>query len=406
MSNLPALDSLQDAARNSEAVASPQIHVMWLGLRGFPGVQGGVETHAQALCRRLAARGFRVTALVRARYQPCDYPDGWNGVRLVKLWCPKARSLETFVHTLLGVLYAGIVSRPDILHIHAIGPGLFVPMARLMGLRVVATHHGPDYDRQKWGRFAKRVLRFGEWAAMKGATRRIVISKVIQQLVQGKYGEAATLIPNGIERVEHPSTAGALSQFQLQRGRYILLVSRLVPEKRHLDLLEAFVAARLDGWKLALVGDADHGDAYVDQVRRVVAATPGAVATGFQTGLALHELYAHAGLFVLPSSHEGHPIALLEALSYGVAAIASDIPANLEVGLPANCYFELGNIDSLAQRLIEFAGGASGDGSARASRSRWAAEQFSWDKVADATASVYRDALPSAVAKDSERDGH
>ena len=71
--------------------------------------------------------------------------------------------------------------------------------------------------------------------------------------------------------------------------------------------------------------------------------------TGVQTGLALQELYAYAGAFVLPSSHEGLPIALMEALSYGIPTIASDIPANLEIDLDRRCYFRMGDVEALAR---------------------------------------------------------
>src|SRR5260221_4349777 len=118
-----------------------------------------------------------------------------------------------------------------------------------------------------------------------------------------------------------------LRQLIRTKDKYVLLVSRLVREKRHLDLIEAFRRADLDDWKLVIVGAADHADAYAREVVSVAERTERVVTTGFQSGVALHGLYANAGLFVLPSSHEGLPIAILEALSFGVPVVASDIPA-------------------------------------------------------------------------------
>lgn len=370
------------------------MRVAFLGLRGFPEVQGGVETHAEHLCPLLVELGCEVDVIVRSPYQPVSIGDEWKGIRFHRLWAPRSKGLEAILHTWLGVLYAGFVRRPDVLHVQAIGPALMVPLARLLGLRVVVTHHGPDYDRQKWGYFARLILRLGERFGMRWANERIVISEVIRSLVRRKHGRDSTLIPNGVVLPEMPNTSGALAAFGLEPGKYVLLVSRLVPEKRHLDLIAAFRQAALPGWKLAIVGASDHPDAYVRKVLDTAAATPGTVCAGLQTGLALGELYAHAGIFVLPSSHEGLPIAMLEALSYGLPVVASDIPANLEVGLSAEHYFPLGDVRALAARLKQFAGRAL-TAEARESRRAWVSERFNWRDIARRTLDVYHAVVPA-----------
>jgi glycosyltransferase involved in cell wall biosynthesis len=168
-----------------------------------------------------------------------------------------------------------------------------------------------------------------------------------------------------------------------------LTVSRLVPEKRHRDLITAYAKAELRGWKLVFVGACDHADPYAAEVTKLIGATPGAVFAGFQTGLALRELYAHAGVFVLPSSHEGLPIALLEALSYGLPVVASDIPAHMEIGLEKTHYFPLGNVVELADRLQSFAL-RRWPMEMRECTRRWVAERYDWRSVTMQTISVYR----------------
>lgn len=371
---------------------SNTLAVVWLGLRGFPEVQGGVETHAQHLCPLLVEEGCEVHVITRTPYQPAEIGEAWKGVRFHNLWAPRSKGLEAIVHTFLGVLYTGMVLRPDVLHIQAVGPALMTPLARVLGLRVVVTHHGPDYDRQKWGRFARQILQWGERLGMRWSNGRIVISEVIRRIVLDKHKRESTLIPNGVVLPELPSTAGHLAPFGLTPGKYIVLVSRLVPEKRHLDLIEAFRRANLADWKLAIVGASDHPDVYTRQVLETSANTPGVVCTGFQRGQGLRELYAHAGLFVLPSSHEGLPIAMLEALSYGLPVVASDIPANLEVGLPAEHYYPLGDVEALAARLSEFAARLL-TSETRESRRAWVSERFDWRDIARRTKKVYQDMI-------------
>src|SRR5690606_12997030 len=135
-----------------EEAGAPDIRVMVLGLRGLVRVEGGIETHARKLYPLLARMGCRGEVLQRSPYYPKSArPRSRHGVRLRYLWSPVRPGLETAVHTFLGVLYAA-VTRPDILHLHAIGPGFLAPLARALGLRVVVTHHAEDYRREKWGR--------------------------------------------------------------------------------------------------------------------------------------------------------------------------------------------------------------------------------------------------------------
>ncbi|HKT75070.1 MAG TPA: glycosyltransferase family 4 protein [Steroidobacteraceae bacterium] len=360
------------------------VRVMVLGVRGIPAVQGGIETHAEQLYERLANLGCEVEVLVRTPFVPSTRRN-FGSVRIRRIWSPTARGYETLVHSLLGVLYAGL-TRPDVLHIHAIGPAIVTPIARLLGLRVVVTNHGPDYDRDKWGPFPKWVLRTGESLGMRFAHARISISRVIEQLIQTKYGRESDLIPNGAVPVNLQRDTREIERFGLTPGRYFVQVSRIVPEKRQLDLIQAFSLARPPGWKLVLVGRGG-SDAYSQKVEAAAKAA-GVVLAGFQRGAALAQLYTHAGAFVLPSSHEGLPIAILEALSYGLPVLASDIPANREIGLNPSTYFPVGDVRTLAERLTAIAN-APQDDAVRDARRRWVIEHYNWGRIAQQTHEVY-----------------
>jgi glycosyltransferase involved in cell wall biosynthesis len=362
--------------------------VVVLGVRGLPNVQGGVETHAEHLYERLSRLGCEVEVLVRSPFVPRTLRR-FGSIRLRRLWSPKTPGFEALTHSLLGVFYAAAL-RPDVLHVHAVGPALVTPIARLLGLRVVVTHHGPDYDRDKWGRFARWILRAGERAGMRHANVRIVISKVIADMVRAKYGVASQLIPNGVPPAALQSSAEHVEKHGAVPGKYFLQVSRIVPEKRQLDLIAAYAAARPTGWKLVLVGGLD-ATPYSKKVQEAAAAA-GVVLTGFQNGVALKQFYTHAGAFVLPSSHEGLPIALLEALSYGLPVLASDIPANLEIALDERCYFPLGDTAALAQRLEAISRATHDDGE-RATRRDFVARNYDWNTVAEQTLLAYRKAL-------------
>ncbi len=380
-------------------MSAQRLHVMMLGLRGFPQVQGGVENHVENLSRELTALGCKVTAVVRSRYQPAGAGNGWNGIVVRRIWSPPTAYLEAVVHTFLGILYAASV-RPDILHIHAIGPALMTPLARALGLRVVVTHHGQDYNRQKWGKAARWVLKLGEQAGMRYAHARIVISRSILASVAAKFGVTCAEISNGVTLPVLAGRVAILSKFGLTPRRYVLLVGRFVPEKRHADLIAAFVAANMPGWHLALVGKADHGNAYATMVQELANRSRDVVCTGFLTGQDLHDIYLHAGIFALPSSHEGMPIAILEAMSYGLPVIASDIDANRELAGEGIDYFPLGNIAALS-RLLEHKAGTQNASAQRERIRDIVRAQYNWHDIAWKTFTVYKSAqrLPRAPAR-------
>jgi len=356
------------------------MRVMVLGVRGIPNVQGGVETHAQHLYERLVTLGCDVGVVVRSPYVPRGMTH-FGDIRLHRIWSPTTPGVEALVHSILGVIYAAF-ARPDILHIHAIGPSVVTPLARLLGLKVVVTHHGPDYDREKWGPLARFVLRLGERWGARWSNACIAISKTIEQIVLA-HDRQAIRIPNGVE--PPAASVGCVEPYGLAAGKYFLQVSRLVPEKRQLDLIRAFAQARIEGWRLAIVGGGAGAAAYEQRLR---AEAGDAVLTGALKGPALEALYANAGAFVLPSSHEGFPIAMLEALSYGLPVIASDIPANREVDIDAIRYFPVGDIDALADLLSATAAEVE-DEQARAARTARVLELYEWQRIAAMTKAVY-----------------
>ncbi|MBM3115137.1 glycosyltransferase family 4 protein [Jeongeupia naejangsanensis] len=354
-----------------------------VGLRGFPDVQGGVERHVESLAPLLASQGAEVTVYVRAPYMRHVTEDRWQGVRFCRLWSPVGKSTETLVHTLLAV-FAAAWHRNRVIHFHAIGPSFFVPLARLLGMKVVMTHHGQDYQRQKWGRGARLFLRTAERFGVLGAHRVIVISQQLRRWIGTGFGKEAVLIPNGVTAFpEGSGDAALLPAMGLEAGRYILHVGRFVPEKRHHDLIDAFLRQPPPGWKLAFAGAADHDDEYSASVLERTG--DDIVFLGRKTATELASLYAHCGVFVLPSSHEGLPIALLEALSLGAPAIVSDIEPHVEIQLPDESYFPLGDVDALAARITHFA---------RSNRrwSDWAdrvRREYDWHAVAGQIHRVY-----------------
>ena len=353
------------------------------GTRGIPNIMGGVETHCEELFPRIASKGYNVTIIRRESYVQ-DHLTEWKGVNLVNIKTPKKKSFEAIVHTFRAINRAKKLGA-DILHIHAIGPALLIPYAKLRGLKVVFTNHGPDYDRDKWGIVAKTILKLGEKMGCKFADDIIVISDVIKTLIAEKHGrtEHVHLIYNGVPSPEIYHLPSYFNELGIEEGKYILGMCRFVPEKHLHDLVEAYnkIKSNHPDFKLVLAGDTDFEDDYSRGLKQK-AKESGVVLTGFVRGEKLHSLLTNAACYSLPSSHEGLPIALLEAMSYGLPVITSSIPANLEVGLPKECYHEVGDVDSLAVKIETII-------SAPIQRITYDMGKYNWDVIADQVEKIY-----------------
>lgn len=363
-----------------------------LGTRGFPGTQGGVEAHCENLYPKLVKAGCEVAVFTRkpyAKYCPSEF----KGVTLIPLTCPKNKFLEAFLHTFKGIFAARKI-KPDIIHIHAVGPSLLIPLARCLGFKVIMTNHGPDYERKKWNFLAKTALRWGERAGSIWADDIICISGGIAAAIKRKYNRDAHVIPNGVIIPEAVNTDIMLKKLGLKKERYILAVGRLVPEKGLHDLVEAFGNIK-SGLKLVIVGRADHEDRYSLGLKEQARNNPDIILTGFLTGMPLKELYSNAGLFVLPSYYEGLPIVLLEAMSYGLPCVVSDIPANREVGLSEDRFFKPGDIKSLSGKIKEFINKPMSEGEKR-SQIKLIAEKYDWTDIAKRTMEVYEKVIAKA----------
>ena len=357
------------------------------GTRGIPNVMGGVETHCEELFPRIAKMGFDVTVIRRSTYVH-DGLTEWKGVKLVDVDTPKKKAFEAIIHT-WRALWKAKRLHADIVHIQAIGPAMLTPLARLLGMKVVFTHHGPDYDRDKWGFAAKTMLKFGERMGCMFANDVVVISDVIRNIVKDKYGrtKGVHLIYNGVPVPEICDYPEYFDELGIEKGKYVLGMCRFVPEKHLHDLVHAFVKwqekhpERKD-IKLVLAGDTDFEDDYSRGLKKL-AKENGVVLTGFIKGRKLHALLTNCLCYSLPSSHEGLPISLLEAMSYRVPVIVSDIPANLEVGLPEKDYFPMGDVEALTAKLDTLL-------AEPAHLVEYDMSKYNWDKIAEQFAEIYR----------------
>jgi len=368
------------------------MRVAFIGTRGVPATFGGIEHHVEEVGSRLAERGHDVTVYCRANYVP-DGQTEYCGMRLIRLPTVSSMRLDAIVHSALSTVRA-LGQGYDIVHFHALGPGVMTPLTRYGSrARVVQTVHGLDDARAKWGSGARALLRGGGWLSARVPDATIVVSRTLATHYATKYGRQVSYIPNGVARPAcTPSPRAISTRFGLHGGDYVLFVGRLVPEKAPDVLLRAF--RRVPGdMRLVIAGGSSFTDRYTDELAELAASDTRVLLPGYVYGDTLAELYANAAAFVLPSLVEGLPLTLLEAASYGTPVIASAIGPHIEiVGAdgPGHRLVGAGNEDALVEALEE-AVPAAPQAQAGASELRERVlEEYSWDRAVDGTEALYR----------------
>jgi glycosyltransferase involved in cell wall biosynthesis len=368
------------------------LKIAMIGQRGVPASFGGVERHVEELGARLAEQGHEVVVFCRHGYSE-DEPTTYRGMELVHVRTVDSKHLESIVASATSTL--GTIGRDfDVVHFHAVGPGLFAPFVRLLTrARVVQTIHGLDGERAKWGRLASVLLRFGTWLSAKVPHATIVVSKALQEAYRERYGSETVYIANGTPEAEPREASAITERWGLTKGSYVVAVGRLVPEKAPEQLLAAF--ADVPGEvRLVLAGGSSHTDEYVADLEARAAADPRVIMAGYVYGTVLEELYANAAVFVLPSLLEGLPLTLLEAASYGCSIVASDIPPHLEVigaSGPGARVFPAGDVHQLTKAITEALQAPPDEERAGAvALSERVRRTYSWDTAAADTDAVYR----------------
>lgn len=364
--------------------------IVFFGHKYVPSREGGVEIVVENLAARLAAKGHDVTLLNRKRKQ-YDKIHEYRGCKVENVFTMNKRSLDAIVYALFATIRVKKLIKKrkvDVVHVHAEGPcnflGLLKRAKKRYGVKIVVTVHGLDWQRAKWGGVASKIIKRGEKKAVRYADEIIVLSENNRSYFKSEYGRETVFIPNGVDKAEYFSPEIIGKKFGLSEKSYVLFLARIVPEKGLHFLVEAWksIDDRLKGdKKLVVAGGNSHSDEYYNGVLKSIEGDSSIIATGFVQGKELKELFSNAYAYVLPSTVEGMPISLLEALSYGLPCLTSDIPENKEVLSGEGLTFKSGDACDLKYKLEKVLVGGLGKADTL--------KVYSWDEVTDMTLGVY-----------------
>lgn len=371
-----------------------QMNIAMLGHKRIPSREGGIEVVVEELSTRMAAAGHQVTCLnrtgshVSGKAFNTEAVSEYKGVHIKQVLTLDKKGLAALTSSFFGAIVA-VLGGYDIVHFHAEGPCAMLWLPKLFGKRCIATIHGLDHKRVKWGRFARTYILLGEKCAAKFADEIIVLSKGMQQYFRDTYGRETVLIPNGVNRSVIREPQLIQEQYGLNKGEYILFLGRLVPEKGILYLMDAFQKIKTDK-KLVIAGGISDTPTFGAEIMKRSEGDARILLTDFVQGQVLEELYSNAYVYVLPSDLEGMPLTLLEAMSYGNCCVTSDIEECAAVIEDKGITFPASNVAALAEVLQKLCDDPELVKVYQSQASDFIIGKYNWDDVTKKTLELYR----------------
>ena len=371
-----------------------KLNIAMLGHKRIPSREGGIEIVVEELSTRMVEAGHSVTCYNRAGHHVSgkEYDGGslkeYKGVRLKSVFTINRKGLAAMTSSFFGAICTAF-GKYDVVHFHAEGPCAMLWLPKIFGKRCVATIHGIDWKRAKWGVFASKYIKFGEKIAAKYADEIIVLSEGVQKYFMDTYGRKTVFIPNGVNRPILRSTQLIKDKFGLDKDEYILFLGRLVPEKGITYLIEAFEKVKTTR-KLVIAGGSSDTEAFSQELKKLAEGDDRIVFTGFVQGQMLEELYSNAYLYTLPSDLEGMPLSLLEAMSYGNCCLTSDIAECAEVVEDKAIVFKKSDIDDLKEKLQYACDNPEEVKKLKDGAADFICSKYNWDDVVEQTLKLYQ----------------
>lgn len=373
-----------------------KLHIAMIGHKHVPSREGGVEIVVWELAKRLHEAGYEVDCYNR---KEMNYHDNnrqrvigkkgyyYDGIRMISIPTFENAKLNAIVYSVLGTIRI-LFGHYDIIHFHAEGPCIMMWLPKLFGKKTVATIHGLDWQRSKWGNFASSMLKRGEATAAKRADEIIVLSRNVEDYFKETYGRKTLYIPNGITKPMHFPPDLIKKEYGLNGNDYIFTLSRIVPEKGIHYLIEAFEKSGTNK-KLVIIGGSGNDEIYWNQISDMSSKNDNIIMTGFQHDQMLGELCSNAYLFVLPSDVEGMSVSLLEAMSYGNCCLVSDIPENTEVTGDKAITFRKSDVGDLTDKLRSLFNEPNKVAEMKKESAAYICARYSWDKMTEETEKIY-----------------
>ena len=294
----------------------------------------GNVTYSREITNALLDRGHQVSFLHFA--QEDSAPDSWPNcpeVSLPFIYKSQVYTIPTFKATKVLVQSLRRI-KPDIVHASlTLSPLDFVlpEICDQLNLPLIATFHTPFAGKGAKLLSGTQLLAYQLYAPFLDNYDRVIVFSHIQRELMARLGvreENIAVIPNGVDTLKYsPGSSNVKAEFKADR--LFVYQGRIAPEKNVEALLRAWKQAEMEpGSKLLIVGNGP----LKASLEPFYGSEYGIIWLGFIANEDRRvEILRGGDVFILPSVVEGLSLSLLEAMSCGLACLATDVGADGEV---------------------------------------------------------------------------
>ncbi|MDR0686782.1 MAG: glycosyltransferase family 4 protein [Dysgonamonadaceae bacterium] len=280
------------------------------------------------------------------------------------------------------IQFSALLPFYNIVHIHpatiksARRKYIFFLLARLFRKRIIIQLHCGDQIQRQWSFIYRDMITKSDIV--------LVLSKSVKRTIENIIGEQ-----NNIRVLYNPCPV--IKNPPATKTTTVLFVGTILEHKGYHDLLRAFarIAAQYPDWKVTLAGQGEikRGQILAKQLN----INTQVEFSGWVEGETKEELFRTATIFCFPSYEEGFPMAVLEALAYGLPVITTPVgglPDILSDGRNA-MIFNPGDIEHLATLLQQLIENESARASLSAESKKLARTVFSVDTIVAQLDEIY-----------------
>jgi len=305
-----------------------------LGSRGIPGNYGGFETFAEELSVRLVQEGVDVTVFCEGNE---DTNDTYMGVVRATRTAPEL-GFGTRLWFDLKCLWEAR-RQYDVVYMLGYGAAIFCFIPRVWGTQVWINMDGIEWARRKWKWYAKLWLQVMEGIAIRTASQVIADADAISRFLEKRHGRlrACSVVPYGTIAVETQPSVRGLQRWDVEAGKYYLIVGRIEPENHIVEMIRGFLAST-SAYPLLIIGNVYEETQYAKLARTLQSERIRFLGPLYDKA-SVTGLRYYASAYLHGHSVGGTNPSLVEALGAGSVIIAHENEFNREVAGDIGYYF-------------------------------------------------------------------